>query len=240
MTLICAYPNIKQLSSLKPALADWFASSCKQEFSQTYGLNFSCLSCSLEATVIPTMARSIDSRSIVSSSQQRSVDPITANLLETEKSVSNHPGKISLPNLDASLLQITYTTAPRPVPEPNSAEVWAQSTCTDHMVIARWTLSQGWEAPEIKPYGPLSMMPTASCLHYATQCFEGMKVFRGTDGKLRLFRPGLNGIRLNISAARVSLPQFPPSELGKLIKALMRIDGPRKHLPNDCRLILTI
>jgi len=103
-------------------------------------------------------------------------------------------------DLDASKLRITRTTTPRKVPEPNSAEVWSYKACTDHMVKVTWTDDQGWHTPEITPYGPLSIMPTASCLHYATQCFEGMKVYRGYDGKLRLFRPDRNCARLVMSA----------------------------------------
>lgn len=70
------------------------------------------------------------------------------------------------------------------------------------------------------------MMPIASCLHYATQCFEGLKVYRGYDGKLRLFRPERNCRRLNMSSARVALPQFEAAELEKLMKALLAVDGP--------------
>ena len=86
----------------------------------------------------------------------------------------------------------------------------------------------GRHAPEIVPYGPLSIMPTASCLHYATQCFEGMKVYRGYDGKLRIFRPELNCKRLVMSSTRVALPSFDPIELEKLLHAFLKIDGPRE------------
>ncbi|KAB8302595.1 hypothetical protein EYC80_005970 [Monilinia laxa] len=129
--------------------------------------------------------------------------------------------------LNASRVLITKTTTPRYVPGPNSKEVWASKNCTDHMVTVRWTADKGWQNPEIKPYGPLTMMPTASCLHYATQCFEGMKVYRGFDGKLRLFRPDRNCNRLVISAQRVVLPAFNSKELEKLILAFMAVDGPR-------------
>lgn len=75
-------------------------------------------------------------------------------------------------------------------------------------------------------------MPTASCLHYATECFEGLKAYRGFDGKLRLFRPDCNAERFLMSSTRISLPGFPPAELERLIIALMAVDGP-KWLPRD-------
>lgn len=134
--------------------------------------------------------------------------------------------------LDASRMTVTLTQSPRTVPEPNSEEVRAQKTCTDHMVTARWTEQHGWEAPELKPYGPFSIMPTASVLHYATECFEGLKLYRGYDGRLRLFRVGRNCERMRNSAKRIALPDFEASELRKLITALCARDG-AKWLPKE-------
>ena len=98
------------------------------------------------------------------------------------------------------------------------------------MITAVWRAGTGWDAPELRPYGPFSIMPNASVLHYATECFEGLKVYRGYDGKLRLFRPDCNARRLLVSATRISLPGFDPKEVEKLIVALMAVDGP-KFLP---------
>ena len=75
-------------------------------------------------------------------------------------------------------------------------------------------------------------MPTASCLHYATECFEGMKVYRGYDSKLRLFRPSLNCNRMLNSALRISLPTFDPVELEQLIAKLVSVDC-KKWLPKS-------
>ncbi|KAF2840672.1 branched-chain-amino-acid aminotransferas-like protein [Patellaria atrata CBS 101060] len=135
-----------------------------------------------------------------------------------------------LPELDASLLRITFSQTPKLVPEPNSPEIMSMQCCTDHMITCQWTLNGGWQAPHLHPYGPLSLMPTASVLHYATECFEGMKLYRGYDGKLRLFRPNLNCARMLLSSTRIALPGFPPEELLKLVEALCARDGP-KWLP---------
>jgi branched-chain amino acid aminotransferase len=138
----------------------------------------------------------------------------------------------ALAELDASKVQCTYTTSPRSVPEVGSAEMASQKVCSDHMIQAQWTSEQGWAAPSLQPYGPLSLSPTASCLHYATECFEGMKLYRGHDGKLRLFRPSLNCNRMLMSTNRIALPAFPPKELLKLIIKLCATDG-EKWLPKD-------
>ena len=131
-------------------------------------------------------------------------------------------------SLDASRLEYNFTDSPRAIPAPDSPELWAQGEATDHMILARYDATKGgWQAPQLVPYGPLSLMPTASTLHYATECFEGMKLYRGNDGRARLFRPDRNAKRLLSSAARVSLPAFPPAELVKLIHSLAAVDAPR-------------
>ena len=100
------------------------------------------------------------------------------------------------------------------------------------MITCQWDAGTGWEAPRLVPYGPISLMPTASVLQYATTCFEGMKIYRGFDGKLRLFRPDRNCARMLVSSTRISLPGFPPEEFQKLIETLMSVDGP-KWLPKS-------
>lgn len=134
--------------------------------------------------------------------------------------------------LDASKLVFTRNLSPRAVPEPDSPEVWTQSVCTDHMVTCQWTSTSGWAAPHIQPYGPLQLMPTASVLHYATECFEGLRFYRGHDLRLRLFRPDRNTRRMLNSATRISLPAFEPDELQKLIETLVAVDG-EKWLPKS-------
>lgn len=59
-------------------------------------------------------------------------------------------------------------------------------------------------------YIPIHMSTT--CLHYGLEAFEGLKAFRGVDGKVRLFRVEENGKRLQSSARKLCLP-VPPLEL---------------------------
>jgi branched-chain amino acid aminotransferase len=100
------------------------------------------------------------------------------------------------------------------------------------MITCEWSAQTGWSAPKMGPYGPLSLAPTASVLHYATECYEGMKLYRGRDQRLRIFRPDLNAKRFRRSSIRCTLPDFDPEEMVKLIVALCAIDGP-KFLPKD-------
>ena len=71
---------------------------------------------------------------------------------------------------------------------PAEAELGFGKHFTDHMLTIPWDIGRGWHSPAIVPYGPLSLDPAASSLHYGQEMFEGMKAFRGADGKVRLWR----------------------------------------------------
>lgn len=130
--------------------------------------------------------------------------------------------------LDHSKLAFHLTT---PMPT-NPASDLSQTGCTDHMLVCHWSEASGWAAPEIRPYGPLSIMPSASVLQYATECFEGIKAYRGDDGKLRLFRLNLNCKRMLKSSTRVGLPAFDTSALEKLLREFVVLEA-EKWLPRD-------
>jgi branched-chain amino acid aminotransferase len=173
-------------------------------------------------------AHSLTTENLSNGSSNGLPDSLTNGAPKVASNGNSNP----LPELDASRLNIALTSNPRVVPAPGSPEIASQKVCTDHMIQARWTVSQGWDAPSLQAYGPLMIMPTASVLHYATECFEGMKLYRGYDGKLRLFRPSLNCNRMVMSTNRIALPAFPPDELLALIVELCATDGP-KWLPKD-------
>lgn len=56
------------------------------------------------------------------------------------------------------------------------------------------------------------------------QLFEGMKAYRGVDGRIRVFRPNMNMNRMNLSAARSGLPTFDGEELITCLNRLISID----------------
>ena len=123
---------------------------------------------------------------------------VAQKIAQTAPALSKHINGIetALSPLDASKLKFTETTTPMAVPQPGDPIIATASQCTDHMITAVWRSTTGWDAPELRPYGNLSLAPTASVLHYATECFEGMKMYRGYDEKLRLFRPDANCRRM--------------------------------------------
>ena len=92
------------------------------------------------------------------------------------------------------------------------------------MLEIDWDQDQGWLAPQIKPMQNISIHPAASSLHYAIQCFEGMKCYVDDQGELRLFRPDLNMARLNRSMERLHMPNFDADAFMDCLKQLLRVD----------------
>jgi branched-chain amino acid aminotransferase len=109
----------------------------------------------------------------------------------------------------AEAIRITRTNAPRP--RPRDTELGFGQIFTDHMFLADFREEKGWYDPRIEPYGPLSFDPAAAVLHYAQAVFDGLKAFRGTDGRVRLFRPQKHVERLNDSARRLCIPPLDPA-----------------------------
>jgi len=79
----------------------------------------------------------------------------------------------------------------------------------DLMFRMTWTEAKGWQNPEIVPYQPIALEPAAMVFHYGQEIFEGQKAYRWEDGRVAMFRPDANAVRLNRSAARLCLPQIP-------------------------------
>ncbi|MDZ7883584.1 MAG: branched-chain amino acid aminotransferase [Mycobacterium sp.] len=96
---------------------------------------------------------------------------------------------------------------------------------TDHMVLIDFAEDIGWHDPRVLPYGPLPLDPAASVLHYGQEIFEGLKIYRHTDGHLRLFRPDLNARRFAASAARLALPELSAGLFLESIRQLARVDS---------------
>lgn len=72
---------------------------------------------------------------------------------------------------------------------------------------ARYSFTDGkWSEMQLTDDEYIKVHMSASCLHYGVELFEGLKAFRGIDGKIRLFRPDENAKRLQSSAERLCLP----------------------------------
>ncbi len=96
---------------------------------------------------------------------------------------------------------------------------------TDHMFVSVWTPDTGWKGSRVKPYGPFSVDPATSVLHYAQEIFEGLKAYRHDDDTLWLFRPEMNASRFVRSADRLALPAVPEADFIAAVEALVDTDA---------------
>lgn len=64
-----------------------------------------------------------------------------------------------------------------------------------------------WGAIEVCSDEYINMHMAATCLHYGQEAFEGLKAFRGKDGKVRIFRLEANAERLQNTCDGILMPQ---------------------------------
>ena len=62
----------------------------------------------------------------------------------------------------------------------------------------------------------------ATCLHYGQEAFEGMKAFRGKDGKIRIFRMDENAARLQSSCRGIMMPELPTEKFNEAILTVVK------------------
>ncbi|GAA3782414.1 branched-chain amino acid aminotransferase [Corallibacter vietnamensis] len=94
---------------------------------------------------------------------------------------------------------------------------------TDHMFVCDFKDGK-WQTPKIMPYQPMTIDPSARVFHYGQAVFEGMKAYKDEAGKVWLFRPEENHARINKSAARLAIPEFPKDYFFNGLHTLLNLD----------------
>ena len=74
-----------------------------------------------------------------------------------------------------------------------------------------------WEEPYATNDKYLHLHVSATCLQYGQEAFEGLKAFRGVDGKIRIFRWRENAKRMAKSAEGLYMAPVPEEIFGKAI-----------------------
>ena len=94
---------------------------------------------------------------------------------------------------------------------------------TDHMYVADY-IDGEWTNMEIVPLENLSIHPGNLAWHYGQSIFEGMKATRDNEGTPLLFRPEEHVYRLNASARRMCMPEFPVDAFLEAVHSLVRLE----------------
>ncbi|KAI5655135.1 hypothetical protein M9H77_32322 [Catharanthus roseus] len=76
---------------------------------------------------------------------------------------------------------------------------------TDYMYIMRCSDEEGFQQGQLSRYGNIELSPSAGVLNYGQGLFEGTKAYRREDGRLFLFRPDQNAIRMQVGAERMCM-----------------------------------
>ena len=133
------------------------------------------------------------------------------------------------PNTGSWQSTFSITRNPQPADAARIAEVFANPGFarfpSDHMVLIDYSSANGWHHPRVVPYGPFSLDPATSALHYGQEIFEGMKAYRHDDGSVYCFRPAENAARFARSAKRMAMPELSEDLFLGAIEALLSLDA---------------
>lgn len=100
---------------------------------------------------------------------------------------------------------------------------------TNAIVFAK-CIDGRWTKPEVTADFNFSLHCFAGVFHYAPSCFEGLKAYRGADGRVRMFRPDENAKRMQSSATYLDMPA-PTMELF-LDMCTMCVQANWEHIPS--------
>lgn len=94
---------------------------------------------------------------------------------------------------------------------------------TDYNV--RCTYKDGkWGEIEVSDSEYIPMHMAAVCLHYGQESFEGLKAFRGKDGKIRIFRMDENAKRFIRSAEKMLMAPMPVELFCEMVKKVVKLN----------------
>ena len=79
---------------------------------------------------------------------------------------------------------------------------------TDKRFVANYK-NGNWDEGTLTSDDKVVISECAGVLQYAQTCFEGMKAYTTEDGHIVIFRPDLNGARMEDSCRRLEMPVFP-------------------------------
>ena len=75
----------------------------------------------------------------------------------------------------------------------------------------------------------IPMHIAATCLHYGQEAFEGLKAFRGRDGKVRIFRMEENAKRLQSSCRATMMPELPVETFCNMVERVVELN--KSYIP---------
>jgi len=127
------------------------------------------------------------------------------------------------------VIEFVKSDARKAKPEPNA--LGFGKYFTDYMFVMEYNQEKGWHSPQIAPYQPLTLDPSALVFHYGQAVFEGLKAYRTPDGRVLLFRPEKNIQRLNETCKRMCIPPLDEELVLEGLKQLIELE--KDWVPNQ-------
>ncbi len=82
-----------------------------------------------------------------------------------------------------------------------------------------------WGEIEVHSDENISMHMAATCLHYGQESFEGLKAYRGKDGKVRLFRPEENAMRMQSTSRGILMPELSTEMFIEMVEKAVKLNA---------------
>ncbi len=99
---------------------------------------------------------------------------------------------------------------------------------TDYNVRCYYKDGQ-WGDIEVSDSEQISLHMASTCLHYGQEAFEGLKAFRGKDGKVRIFRLEENAKRLQSSCDGILMQKLPVDKFVEAVKKAVKLND--RYIP---------
>jgi len=90
--------------------------------------------------------------------------------------------------------------------------------------VRSWFRNGAWGELEISDSEILNIHMAATSLHYGQEAFEGLKAFRGKDGKIRVFRMVENARRMQRSAKGIMMAEVPESLFTEAVRKVVLLN----------------
>lgn len=109
------------------------------------------------------------------------------------------------------------------IPDLDWSQLIFGYTPTDYNV--RCTYKDGkWGEIEVSDSPYVTLHISAACLHYGQELFEGLKAFRGKDGKVRIFRMEENAKRFIRSAEGMVMQPLPVDIFCEMVRKVVKLN----------------
>lgn len=81
-----------------------------------------------------------------------------------------------------------------------------------------------WGELEVSSSELINLHMASTCLHYGQESFEGLKVFKGKDGKARVFRMDENAKRMQSSCRGIMMPELPVEKFEEAVRKVVKLN----------------